>query len=79
MRAAASPVREPSRSGKRANLLVVLIVLILMMMAFFFVVVFYKAKRVRLTGSEAGYAQAITISPAEGPSDHPLPRTLSPL
>ncbi|ETW86282.1 hypothetical protein HETIRDRAFT_471663 [Heterobasidion irregulare TC 32-1] len=27
--------------------------------------VFYKAKRVRLTGSEAGYAQAITISPAE--------------
>ena len=45
----------------------------------FSVVAFYKAKRARLMGSEAGFAQAITISPAEGPSDHPLPRTLSPL
>lgn len=27
---------------------------------------FYKAKQVRLTGSEKGYAEAITISPAEG-------------
>lgn len=29
-------------------------------------VAFYKAKQVRLTGSEKGYAEAITISPAEG-------------
>lgn len=30
------------------------------------IVAFYKAKQVRLTGSEKGYVEAITISPAEG-------------
>ena len=43
----------------------------------FSVVAFYKAKRARLMGSEAGFAQAITISPAEGPSVRPQPRARS--